>query len=105
MPNPQEPTDQELYLAQLNTSDEGIEELLSGGADVDDMIASGAVEIETEGWGWQVEGAFIEVEPTTMTENEVMAELREEQEWLKANGHAYRPYQMSKHGQLSNRPN
>ncbi|MEL6382444.1 MAG: hypothetical protein AAFQ89_08220 [Cyanobacteria bacterium J06626_18] len=87
MPTPQEPTDRELYLAQLNTSDEDLEALLSGGADVDDLITSGAVEIETEGAGWQVEGESSDwEEPKVYTAEEARAEMQATQEWWAANG-------------------
>ncbi|MGF1524197.1 MAG: hypothetical protein ACFBSF_17905 [Leptolyngbyaceae cyanobacterium] len=89
MPTPQEPTDQELYLAQLNTSDEDIEALLSGGADIDDLITSGAVEIETEGWGWQVEGEPSDREgPKVYTEEEAIAVMESHHQWRVANGFA-----------------
>lgn len=85
MSTPQEPTDREVYLAELNTSDEDIEALLAGGADIDDLITSEGV--ETEGWGWQVEDIpSEEEEPKVYTEEEARAEMRATQEWWAANG-------------------
>lgn len=87
MPTPQEPSEREVYLAELNTADEDPEALLSGGADIDDLIASGAVEVETEGWGWQVESESSDLaQPKVYTEEEARAEMRAAQEWWAANG-------------------
>lgn len=80
MPTPQDPSDREIYLAQLSTSDESPEDLLSGGADIDDLIASGQLEIETEGWGWQtsaeVELSEEDMQPSSETEEEARAKVQ-----------------------------
>ena len=91
MPTPQEPTEREVYLAQLSTSDEDPEDLLAGGADIDDLIASGVFEVETEGWGWQVSDEDVAdvVSPgleKSKTPEEAMARLVQQQKWLTENG-------------------
>jgi hypothetical protein len=45
-PNPR--IDYDRYLSYLRHSDETVEELLSGGADVDDLIAAGILEADDE---------------------------------------------------------
>ena len=52
--DPEEPTDTELYLSELSNSDEDLEALLSGGADIDDLIMAGVLDDGSdETWGWQ----------------------------------------------------
>lgn len=85
MSTPQEPTDREVYLAELNTSDEDIEALLSGGADIDDLITSEGV--ETEGWGWQVSDddvadVVLPGQEALKTQEEARAWLIQQQKWL-----------------------
>lgn len=88
---PEEPSERELYLSELANSDEDAEALLSGGADVDDLIAAGVVDdYEPDGWGWQTsQEVVLEEEPTDqspLTPEGVKALLDEENEWLVARG-------------------
>ena len=41
---PEDPSEREIFLAHLGTSDEDVESLMSGGADVDDLIAAGVLD-------------------------------------------------------------
>lgn len=89
MSTPPEPTDQDLYLAHLNCSDVDTEALLAGGVDIDDLITSGALPTDTEGWGWQVDNSNVGTEELkTYTEEEALALIRARQEWRVANGFA-----------------
>ena len=94
MTTPEDPSDREIFLAQLGTSDEDVESLMSGGADVDDLIAAGVLD-DTESAPQEVDGeeAFV-IEPSTLTEEEALAWFARQQEWLVANGHDYRPVQI-----------
>jgi len=79
------PSDREIVLA---TSDETVEELLSGGADIDELIAAGVLDDdEPASEDDEEEDEEIEFEPSTLTEEEVMARHNAHQEWLIANGH------------------
>ena len=94
MTTPEDPSDREIFLAHLGTSDEDAESLLSSGADVDDLIAAGVLD-DTESAPQEVDGeeAFV-IEPSTLTEEEALAWFARQQEWLVANGHDYRPVQI-----------
>lgn len=77
---PDEPTGYELYLSDLGNSDEDPEALLSGGADIDDLIAAGVLDDGgNETWGWQdVEGMpdpEYPSDPIPLTPEEAQAEL------------------------------
>lgn len=83
-----EPSQRELDLADLYDSDEDVESLLSGGADVDDLIAAGALDGgDDERAGWQVvEGVELPERPV-LTEVEVLAQIEERNKWLVAHGY------------------
>jgi len=86
------PSDREIDLA---TSDETVEELLSGGADIDGLIAAGVLDDdEPASQDDEEEDEEIEFEPTNLTAEEVWAKFQRHQEWLIANGHDYRPVQI-----------
>lgn len=87
-----DPSDREIYLAKLGSSDEEVEALLSGGADVDELIAAGVLDDdEPASEDTEEEEEEIEIEPSKLTEKEVLARHKAHQEWLTANGHDYRP--------------
>ncbi len=74
----EDPSQRELDLAELSGSDEDPGDLLSGGADVDDLIAAGVLDGgENEREGWQdVEGVKLPeqpVNPVPMTSEEFKA--------------------------------
>ncbi len=74
----EDPSQRELALAELSGSDEDPGDLLSGGADVDDLIAAGILDGgENERQGWQdVEGVELPeqpVNPVPMTPEEFQA--------------------------------
>ena len=107
MATSQESTEWEVYLAHLNCSDEDIEALLSGGADIDDLIASGALPTDTQGWGWQLADDTHEVSthPEPLTEADVLARHDAHHTWLVANGHCSPTWRSERgYGQLSDRP-
>lgn len=107
MATPQEPTEHEVYLAQLNCSDEDTEALLSGGADIDDLIASGTLPTDTQGWGWQLADDTPEglTHPAPLTEADVLARHEAHHAWLVANGHCSPTWRSEKgYGQLSDQP-
>ncbi|MEM9137806.1 MAG: hypothetical protein AAGB01_10720 [Cyanobacteria bacterium P01_F01_bin.42] len=82
MPTPQEPTDQELYLAQLNTSDEDLEALLSGGADTDDLIAAGVLSDDEPVSQEKEKEEDSEGESSPISEEELIAAIDSSQQWL-----------------------
>ena len=105
MPAPQDPTDRELYLAELGSRDEGVEALLSGGADIDDLIAAGVLS-DDEPVFQEEEGDEVPIEPSTLTDDEIRAWLHQRNDWLVANGHRSPTWQSERgYGQLSNRTN
>lgn len=105
MSTPQEPTNHEFYLAKLNTSDEDLEALLSGGADVDNLIAAGVLS-DDEPVFQEEEGDEVQIEPSTLTDDEIRAWLHQRNVWLVANGHRSPTWQSERgYGQLSNRTN
>lgn len=82
-----EPTDREIYLAGLANSDEDIESLLAGGADVDALIEAGVLDDGEEG---TVESEEIELEEessesdqTPLSEDEIQALLERGDELLR----------------------
>lgn len=83
-----DPSQRELNLAELSGSDEDPGDLLSGGADVDDLIAAGVLDGgENERQGWQdVEGVELPEQPV-LTEAEALAQIKKDNEWLVANGY------------------
>jgi hypothetical protein len=88
MTTPDDPSDREIYLAQLGSSDEDVEALLSGGADIDELIAAGVLDdYEPASQDDDEEDEEIEFEPTNLTAEEVWAKFQRHQEWLIANGH------------------
>ena len=91
MTTPDDPSDREIYLA---TSDETVEELLSGGADIDELIAAGVLDDDEPASQEDKEEEEIKLEPSTLTEEEVLARHNAHQKWLIANGHDYRPVQI-----------
>ncbi len=84
------PSQRELYLAELSSSDEDPGDLLSGGADIGDLIAAGVLDDSDDvPEGWQdVEGVELPEQPV-LTEAEVVAKLDKDNDWLVA--HGYRP--------------
>lgn len=92
MTTPQEPSDRDLYLAELSISDEDVGDLLSGGADIDELIAAGVLDDdEPASQESGEEEEEIDFPPTTLTAEEVWAKFQREQEWLIANGHKRQP--------------
>lgn len=83
-----EPSQRELDLADIYDSDEDVEALLSGGADVDDLIAAGALDGgDDERAGWQdVEGVELPERPV-LTKAEARAQIKKGNEWLVAHGY------------------
>jgi hypothetical protein len=100
---PDEPSNREIDLAALGSSDESVEELLSGGADIDALIAAGVLddrereaevdEDEEAKLNADVEAdmAQIEAEVSALSTEEVMAQIQASTEWFEANGHGSRP--------------
>ena len=94
MTSPDAPSDREIYLAELGRSDEDVEALLSGGADIDELIAAGVLDDDEPASQEDKEEEEIKLEPSTLTEEEVLARHNAHQKWLIANGHDYRPVQI-----------
>jgi hypothetical protein len=94
MTTPDDPSDREIYLAELGRSDEDVEALLSGGADIDELIAAGVLDDDEPASQEDKEEEEIKLEPSTLTEEEVLARHNAHQKWLIANGHDYRPVQI-----------
>lgn len=78
------PSDREIDLA---TSDETVEELLSGGADIDELIAAGVLDTDEPASEADEEEGEIELEPLSLSEEEVMAWFNERRQRLEASGH------------------
>ena len=94
---PEEPSERELYLSELANSDENAEALLSGGADVDDLIAAGVLDdYEPNIWGWRaVRDVVLEeksVDKTPMSLKEFEA-LMERGNWFLRRGYLDAPDQ------------
>lgn len=88
MTTPQEPSDRELYLAELSTSDEDVGDLLSGGTDVDELIAAGVLDVDESALqDGDREDEEIDLSPIVVPAAQAWAEFQREQEWLIANGH------------------
>jgi short-subunit dehydrogenase len=90
---PDEPSNREIDLAALGSSDESVEELLSGGADIDALIAAGVLDVDEPASEDTEEGEeeAIDLSLITLTAEEAWAEFQQEQEWLIANGHKRPP--------------
>lgn len=88
---PDMPSDREMDLAAFGTSGESVEELLAGGADVDELIAAGVLDDQELTSPDDDEAAAIEAEPSTFTREAVLAEMAHEQTFIGSYGHGYRP--------------
>jgi hypothetical protein len=88
-------SDREMRLAELGGSDEDVEALLSGGADIDELIAAGVLDTdEPPLQDGDEEDAEIEFEPSTLTEEEARAWFAQQRDWFVANGYDYQPVQV-----------
>ena len=94
MTTPEDPSDREIFLAHLGTSDEDAESLLSSGADVDDLIAAGVLD-DTESAPQEVDGeeAFV-IEPSTLTAEEASAWFTQNRQWFDENVYSHRPVEI-----------
>ena len=83
-----DPSQRELDLAELSGSDEDPGDLLSGGADIDDLIAAGVLDGgDDEREAWQdVESIELPEQPV-LTETEALAQIKQRNEWLVAHGY------------------
>ena len=90
MTTPDHLSDREIYLAELGSSDEDVEALLSGGADIDELIAAGVLN-DNEPSSQDDEKEGNEAESSTFTREEVLAEMASEQKFIGSHGHGYRP--------------
>ena len=88
---PEDPSEREIFLAHLGTSDEDVESLMSGGADVDDLIAAGVLD-DTEPCP-QEEEEFV-IEPSTLTAEEASAWFTQNRQWFDANVYSHRPVEI-----------
>lgn len=86
----QEPSDRDVYLAALGNSDEDVEALLSGGADIDELIAAGVLDDDKPS-SQDDENEGNEAESSTFPREEVLAEMAYEQKFIGSYGHGYRP--------------
>lgn len=95
------PSQRELDLAELSGSDEDPGDLLSGGADVDDLIAAGVLNGSDDvPEGWQdVEGVELPDAPI-LTKAEILAQIKRDDEWLVAHGYLS-PDRWNKKGYLN----
>lgn len=84
-------SDREFYLAELGTSDESVEELLAGGADIDELIAAGVLDDQELTSQDDDDEEAIEAELSKFTREEVLAEMAYEQRFVGSYGHGYRP--------------
>ncbi|NEQ48244.1 MAG: hypothetical protein F6K00_33800 [Leptolyngbya sp. SIOISBB] len=87
-------SERDVYLAELGSSDEDVEALLSGGADVDELIAAGVLDDDEPALQNDGEEEEIDLSPITLNAEEAWAEFQREQAWLIANGHKRPPVQI-----------
>jgi hypothetical protein len=70
---PDDVSNREMRLHELGSSDEDVEALLSGGADVDELIAAGVLDDDEPASQGDEEDEEVELEPSTLTEEEIRA--------------------------------
>jgi len=81
-------SDRDMHRAELASSDEDVESLLSGGADISELIEAGVLDDDEPPLrDSDEEDEEIDLSPITLTAEEGWVEFQQEQKWLEANGH------------------
>jgi hypothetical protein len=91
-------SDRDMHRAELASSDEDVESLLSGGADISELIEAGVLDDDEPPLLSKEEKARFEAEaeayisqPSDLSPEEIWAKHLRHQEWLEANGHKQPP--------------
>ncbi|PZO58021.1 MAG: hypothetical protein DCF15_06055 [Phormidesmis priestleyi] len=83
-----DPSPRELDLAELSGSDEDPGDLLSGGADIDDLIAAGVLNGDDDEREVTQDLESVELpEQPVLTREEALAQIKQKNEWLIAHGY------------------
>lgn len=85
-------SNRDMHLTELASSDEDVESLLSGGADISELIEAGVLDDDEPPLrDSDEEDEEIELQPSTLTEEEALTWFAQQRDWFRTNGHDLPP--------------